>query len=150
MEKPNQSIRAIVERIYDAVGELEELYPGRPFTPDGLMVGSIGEVVAAERYGLELFTPGYPTHDGVAPDGRLVQVKATQGSSIGINEEPNFLIVLSLDRGCAFEEIYNGPGKRVWENASVRTGYKQRQISVARLRSLNAEVSDVDRIPVVL
>jgi hypothetical protein len=34
--------------IYRAVQELEERYPGRKFTPDGHLVGSIGEVVAAE------------------------------------------------------------------------------------------------------
>lgn len=37
-----------VAAIYLAVAELEGLYPGRKFTPDGHLVGSIGEVVAAE------------------------------------------------------------------------------------------------------
>jgi len=37
-----------VAAIYRAVTELEALYPGRKFTPDGHLVGSIGEVVAAE------------------------------------------------------------------------------------------------------
>ncbi|WP_408860888.1 DUF6998 domain-containing protein [Acidiphilium sp.] len=34
-----------VARIYEAVAELERQYPGRKFTPDGHLVGSIGEVV---------------------------------------------------------------------------------------------------------
>jgi hypothetical protein len=37
-----------VADIYRAVVRLEELYPGWKFTPDGHLVGSIGEVIAAE------------------------------------------------------------------------------------------------------
>ena len=36
-----------VARIYKATAALEALYPGRKFTPDGHLVGSIGEVIAA-------------------------------------------------------------------------------------------------------
>ena len=43
-----------VARIYKAIAELEALYPGRKFTPDGHLVGSIGEVIAAEALGLSL------------------------------------------------------------------------------------------------
>jgi hypothetical protein len=41
-----------VAKIYEAVAELESQYPGRKFTPDGHMVGSIGEVFTAEALGL--------------------------------------------------------------------------------------------------
>jgi hypothetical protein len=43
-----------VARIYRAVGELEARYEGRKFTPDGHLVGSIGEVIAAEALDLKL------------------------------------------------------------------------------------------------
>jgi hypothetical protein len=36
-----------VAAIYKAVEELEEAYPGRKFTPDGHLVGSIGARVVA-------------------------------------------------------------------------------------------------------
>jgi hypothetical protein len=36
-----------VAQIYRAVEELEALYRPRKFTPDGHLVGSIGEVLAA-------------------------------------------------------------------------------------------------------
>ena len=45
---------APVTDIYRAVANLEQLYPGRKFTPDGHLVGSIGEVIAAEYFGLPL------------------------------------------------------------------------------------------------
>jgi hypothetical protein len=47
---------APVAMIYKATAELAALYPDRPFTPDGHLVGSIGEVVAAEALGLTHYT----------------------------------------------------------------------------------------------
>jgi hypothetical protein len=49
------NLPAPVADIYRAVAELEKLYPGRKFTPDGHLVGSIGEVIAAEHFGLTLY-----------------------------------------------------------------------------------------------
>jgi len=43
-----ESIPELVERLYAIVRRLEEKYPGRRFTPDGHLVGSLGEVIAAE------------------------------------------------------------------------------------------------------
>ncbi len=47
----------LIGRLYDIVDRLEELFPGRKFTPDGHLIGSIGEVIAANLYGLELLPP---------------------------------------------------------------------------------------------
>ena len=44
----------LIRRLYAIVADLETAFPGRKFTPDGPLVGSIGEVLAAHRYGLEL------------------------------------------------------------------------------------------------
>ena len=42
------------------------------------MVGSIGEVLVAENCGLQLLPASHETHHAVVPDGRYVQIKATQ------------------------------------------------------------------------
>jgi len=39
----------LVGRLYEIVSELEALFPGRHFTPDGHLVGSLGEVMAATK-----------------------------------------------------------------------------------------------------
>ena len=39
---------APIADIYRAVAALEQLYPGRKFTPDGHLVGSIGEVIVRD------------------------------------------------------------------------------------------------------
>lgn len=41
-------IPALISQLFCIVGALNDLYPDRPFTPDGHLVGSIGEVVAAD------------------------------------------------------------------------------------------------------
>lgn len=66
-----------IREIFRIARELEEMYLGWHFTPDGHMVGSIGEVIAAEEYALELFEASHPVHDARTQDGKLVQIKAT-------------------------------------------------------------------------
>jgi hypothetical protein len=46
------NIRALIRGLYRVVSELEKEFEGRKFTPDGHLVGSIGEVVAAYAFGL--------------------------------------------------------------------------------------------------
>lgn len=136
-----------IRKIYEIARELEKLYPGRHFTPDGHMVGSIGEVVAAEEYGLELFEASHPVHDARTQDGKLVQIKATQGDRISIGERPEYLIVIEIDRDGGFEEVYNGPGDIAWSLVGKRQKTGQCQVSLAKLRAAMAEIPEHDRLP---
>ena len=107
----HESLAATVRELYAIVSKLESDYSDyhRHFTLDGHLVGSIGEVYAAQKYGIKLFTSSAPKHDGAAPDGRLVQVKATQRESVGISEKSDSLIVLRIDENGDIDEVYNGP-----------------------------------------
>ena len=87
-----------IKELYEISAELERLFPGRHYTPDGHMIGSIGEALAASYYGLELFPASAETHDAKAADGRLVQIKATQISRISLSSEPQWLLVLRIHR----------------------------------------------------
>ena len=146
-----RELTAIINELYALTARLEKMYPGRHFTPDGHLVGSIGEVFAAERYGISLFTAGCETHDSKAPDGRLVQIKATQRRSVGISEKPDYLLVFSIDDEGRLSEVYNGSGLPVWQLFSGKKRPKngQYQVSLTRLRELNERVSSRDRIPVL-
>lgn len=72
----------LIAELYRVVSELEAMFPGRHFTPDGHLVGSLGECLAAYHYGLELLPASSPGVDAVC-DGRHVEIKATQGSRVG-------------------------------------------------------------------
>lgn len=139
-----------IKQLYEISAELERLFPGRHYTPDGHMIGSIGEALAASYYGLELFTASAETHDAKAADGRLVQIKATQISRIALSSEPQWLLVLRIHRDGTFSEEYNGPGKLAWEHCGKMQKNGQRPISLAKLRILQVEVPDSTRLPVVL
>ncbi len=136
-----------IRKIYEITRELEEMFPGRRFTPDGHMVGSIGEVIAAEEYGLELFEASHPVHDARTQDGKLVQIKATQGGRIAIGERPEYLIVLRINRDGGFEEVYNGPGDIAWELVGKRQKTGQSHVSLAKLRAAMAEIPECVRLP---
>ncbi len=137
----------LIGRPYDIVDRLEELFPGRKFTPDGHLVGSIGEVIAAHRYDLELLPGVAAIHDAKAPDGRLVQIKATQVTRIAISSEPEHLLVLKLDRDGSAAEVYNGPGSLAWEAAGKMQKNGQRPLSLSKLTKLMADVRTEQRLP---
>ena len=144
---PIDKIPAIVERLYAVVAELEEHFPGRKFTPDGHLIGSLGEVLAAYHYGLELLPASTERHDARTLTGQLVQVKATQGKSIALRSEPDHLLVLSLLRDGTVDEVYNGPGKLVWERIGKPQKNGQFPISLHTLRKVMSTVLTQDRLP---
>src|SRR5580700_8525568 len=45
----------LIRELYNVVVALEAMFPGRPFTPDGHMVGSLAECFAEYFYGLKLY-----------------------------------------------------------------------------------------------
>lgn len=137
----------IVANLYRRVAELEELFPGRRFTLDGHVVGSIGEALASERYGLELLPALADTHDAVAPDGRLVQIRATQRRRVAMYSEPEHLLVHGLREDGSVVEIHNGPGAPAWAATGPRQKNGQCTVAVSKLVRLMDEVPDSERIP---
>jgi hypothetical protein len=135
-----------IKELYKITNELESSYPGRKFTIDGHLVGSIGEVIVAEHYGLELLPNSTETHDAVSADGKYVQIKATQINRITISSQPDYLIVIKLFSDGLWEEVYNGLGKLVWDNAGKMQKNGQRPISLSKLRSLMNSVDKKDTI----
>lgn len=125
-----------IKELYKITNELERSYPGRRFTIDGHLVGSIGEVIVAECYGLTLLPNSTQTHDAVSKGENYIQIKATQVNSISISSEPDYLIVIKLFSDGSWEEVYNGPGKPAWNNAGKMKKNGQRSISLNKLRSL--------------
>jgi|SRR5689334_1087585 len=130
-------IRELIRQLYSVVSELEREFEGRKFTPDGHLVGSIGEVVAAYAFGLKLLPASNEIHDAEAADGTPVQIKLTGGTKgISMYSEPVHLIVLQLS-GNAFRTVYNGPGKPAWERCGTVQKNGQKTVSLTLLRGLD-------------
>lgn len=130
--EPIDTIPGVVQRLYELVAELERAFPGRPFTPDGHLVGSLGEVLASHYYDLELLPCSSACHDAKTRDGRLVQVKATQGTGVALRAQPDHLLVILLKKDGTIDEVYNGPGQLAWSNVGGPQNNGQRQIGVSK------------------
>ena len=141
-----KQVPQLVSELYSIVRRLEDLFEGRRFTLDGHLVGSIGEVLAAYDYGLTLLPASTQGHDARASDGRKVQIKVTQGNRVNLSEEPDHLIVLKLLKTGKHMEVYNGPGKPVWDARGKKQKNGQSPVSLNKLHELNGSVPAVNRL----
>ncbi len=138
----------IIRRLYRVVDDLEKMFPGRHFTPDGHMVGSLGEALAAYYYGLDLLAASSRGRDAICGE-KVVEIKATQGEVVGFRCAPQHLLVLKLRRDGTFTEIYNGSGDRVWAvvNGKRMPSNGQHQVRLSTLRKLMEQVPPSERLP---
>lgn len=138
-----------IKELYKIVNELEREYPGRKFTIDGHLIGSIGEVIVGKAYGLKLLPVGVKIHDAITEEGRLVQIKATQKNRVALSSEPQYLIVIKVLPDGSWNEVYNGPGDLVWEKACEAKN-KMRLIALSKLKFLMESVPEEEKIPRIL
>ncbi len=68
---------ALLADLHRVVEALELLHPGRKFTADGHLVGSLGEVAAVAMFDLTSHNASNKGCDAIAADGRTVDIKAT-------------------------------------------------------------------------
>ncbi len=141
------NIDFIKKKLYELlniVNELEERFPGRKFTLDGHLFGSLGEVIASDFYNIELAPTGTKTYDGTI-NGKEVQIKITQGSSVDINNIPHHLLVLRWDKqNGEVYEVYNGPCDWLRERKITKNGWYT--VTLNKLYDENNKISDSKRL----
>lgn len=144
----HDKLQVLVKNLYATVHELEAMFPGRHFTPDGHMVGSLGECLVADAYDLSLKTASNKSYDAVTENGLDVEIKATQSNSVAFRSQPQHAIIIKILPDGTFEEIYNGPGNLVWKHFKGKKlpNNGQLQISLTKLRKLNETVAQADRV----
>ena len=144
-------IEEALKGLFSAVSQLQEAYPGKPFTPDGRLVGDIGEVVASLAYALTLNEGLTKHHDAITDDGRNVQIKTTFGTSLTfpVHHVPDYYLGIRMSRDGTFEEIYNGPGHLIQAQLSGRKPTKTGLHCglMGMLKRINQLVPDSERIP---
>lgn len=84
----HDKFRILVKQLYATVNEPEAMFPDRHFTPDGHMVGSLGECLVADAYNLELKTASNKGYDAITESGVEVEIKATQSNSVAFYVSP--------------------------------------------------------------
>ncbi|MEO1003041.1 MAG: hypothetical protein AAFX65_08020 [Cyanobacteria bacterium J06638_7] len=135
----------LIAQQFAIAAELERRH-GRPFSPDGHMIGSIGEVLAAERFALTLQPPSNEGFDASDQAGRRVEVKTTTGQrGVAITgDEPiaDRLVVLQLRPDGTARTVYDGPAGPAWALANRPSKTGQRHLSLAKLRVLELELEE--------
>ena len=140
------AIQRLVPELFRVIAELEAAAPGRHFTPDGHLIGSIGEVIAADRYGLTLTTASTKGIDAHDAQGRAVEIKCTgKGKGVALRGyEPSAerFIALQINRDGSATEVYDGPAAPVWAAVAHKElpSNGQRTITLNKLRQLQEDI----------
>lgn len=132
MHKPSEEL---IREVFANCAELSRRF-NRPVSPDGHLVGSLGEIYAREQLGLELMGPSNEGFDARAPDGVPVEIKATTKNSISLSSngtKSEMLVVVKFDETGQGRIVYNGPSAVAWELAGKPQKNGQQRLSLSRL-----------------
>jgi hypothetical protein len=145
----HQAISEALDLIFQGIGRLKEAFPTRKFTIDGRLVGDIGEIIAELEYDVTLHVVSQPRHDGRTSDGRDVQIKATFKDSLTFVRVPDYYLGFKLYDDGTYEEVFNGPGKLIYDRYQGRKNIGDKLLSfpIAELRRLSKQVEQNERIP---
>lgn len=143
----HDKFQSLVKSLYSIVDDLEGMFPGRHFTPDGHMVGSLGECLVADAYNLELMGASNEGYDAISTDGKKIEIKATQAIAVAFRSKPDYAIVIKIHKDGSFEECFNGPGAVIWQHFEGKNMPKNGQhiISLSRLTELASRIPMNDR-----
>ena len=139
-----------VEAIYRAVESLTKRF-GRKFTPDGILVGTLGEVLAEEKYDLKLLPQKTKAFDAIDCFKREVQIRCNQRSTTPIKKgaSKGFFLALKLRPDGTIEEIFNGPASIAHKLTVGRKADSAGFVALShnKLRKLMESVPRNERIP---
>ena len=143
-----EEVPVLITGLLAATRRLNELFDGRQFTPDGHLVGSIGEVVAEYIYDVKLTPGGTAQVDAHTSDGRSVQIKLTgaKGTAYGFRwssrmaiAPAEILIAMQLTKA-GFVEVYNGLFPKSLLESRKDTSNGQVSINLSKLRNINPQM----------
>lgn len=149
-----KQLLAITKQLRDNVN-----HHGRKFSLDGKLVGDIGEVLCANKYGLELLSENAYKHDAKEiATGRLIQIKSSFKNNsyfpFGEDKTPDYFLSINILESGEIEELFNGPGQFIMEHyikKRILKGYRNSYYLLSKgvLRTLNQEVPIDDKIKIV-
>jgi len=142
IEVIRQAARALSKRV------------GREFTPLQVLVGGLGEILAAEKYDLELRPPKkdiVDVFDAVDSAGHSIRIRCDLSDTTTIHKDATggMLLVLKLLADVTIEEIFNGPMSAAHELTKGRKADGSGLVGLdhSDLRSLMKSIPPSERIP---
>ncbi len=143
-----EDVVGLIHQFYALTTKLDRLFPKRSFIPDGHVVESFCEVLAAQAFDLELLPASSKIHNARTRDHSvMVQVRAAQGETLVLRNDqvPQHLLVLKLSPQGVPELIFNGPGIVAYSTAGKQPANGQRTVRLNTLRKI--PVPPQDRLP---
>jgi len=139
-------IHQLLNRLYKICDELSQECGGRPCTPSGFCIGTPGEFLAADAFGLKLLPGNSKDFDAETPEGEPVQIRSSgKGSYIPIYGGHGLLLVVKI-RKTMIQLIYGGPAINAWDAARKPNHRGVRTISLTTLKMLYADLPQVLRM----
>ena len=139
-----------IAEIYTIANELGDAFGIDTCTPDGHLLGAIGQIAAKIAFGLE-FGSEEEEHNCSWSDGVRkinVQVRCSGRGNIALRREPEYLIALEIAPNGSIRLLFNGPGKLVWERIDHQKS-TQKYASANLLRRVQTEVAQRDQLPII-
>lgn len=139
-----------IASIYEIANELGREFNISKCTPDGLLLGAIGQIAAKIAFGLQ-FGSGEKGHNCTWSDkGKIlnIQVRSTGRGSVAIRKEPEYLIAIEITETGRLYLLYNGPGIFVWEKIQPQK-QPQKYASKNQLLEAQQDVSLSSQIPII-
>ena len=139
-----------IASIYEIANELGREFNISKCTPDGHLLGAIGQIAAKIAFGLQ-FGSNEKEHNCTWSDkGKIlnIQVRSTGRGSVAIRKEPEYLIAIEITETGRLYLLYNGPGKFVWEMVRHQK-QPQKYASKNQLLEAQQDVSLSSQIPII-
>lgn len=138
-----------IASIYEVANELGREFEISKCTPDGHLLGAIGQIAAKMAFGLN-FGSGMKEHNCTwSKKNQLinVQVRSTGRGSVALRKEPEYLIAFEISESGKIYLLYNGPGNFVWEIVKKQK-QPQKYASKNQLSIAQSEVNPKEQIPI--
>jgi hypothetical protein len=140
----------LVRLVFQACAELSRR-TGRSVSPDGHLVGSLGEIHAASQLGLTLQPASNAGYDAIDAQGRKVEIKTTTRASISLSAAGTHaerLIVVQLEPLTGTARIaYDGAAAHAWALAGKPGRNGQRTLAITTLLKRSAGPDAGEQLP---
>ena len=131
----DDDVQDLIRQVFEACNEITRR-TGRPVSPDGHLVGSLGEIFAAQRLELELMPPSTRGYDAIDSQGRKVEIKTTTRRSIAFSAndtQAERLVVVILDELGNGHIAYDGLMKPALDAAGPQQSNGQRTLTLSKI-----------------
>lgn len=134
----SKEFKSKIAAIYTIANELGSEFGIDTCTPDGHLLGAIGQIAAKIAFGLQFGSEKDEHNCSISHNGKKtnIQVRSTSRGSIALRAEPEYLVALEISPCGSIMLLFNGPGRYVWE---IVNGQKNLQKYASRNQLIQAQ-----------